>query len=204
MCGPEGWQDAYRLPQGGFVGRLSVRGGEDWIAKEDGADPRRRLRPLQEGLRQVGPRAVSVRLAVRVDALREKGAVCSAPADGPVAPVGRAHRRRRAPVLSGLSARRCRRVLATDTPASWSNKASSPKTWFHWSRSNGGPTTSTKHSSKPLECTPSRGGQWCRPCTTTNQRTKKGPVDAVNINEASDSLPTLLRKEPGSHVGHVG
>lgn len=38
VCGPEGWQDEYRPTQGGFICRLSIRCGEDWIAKEDGAD----------------------------------------------------------------------------------------------------------------------------------------------------------------------
>lgn len=38
VCGPEGWQDEYRPTQGGFICRLSIRCGEDWIAKEDGTD----------------------------------------------------------------------------------------------------------------------------------------------------------------------
>ena len=38
VCGPEGWQDEYSPIQGGFLCRLSIRYGEDWIAKEDGAD----------------------------------------------------------------------------------------------------------------------------------------------------------------------
>ena len=79
VCGPEGWQDEYRLTQGGFICRLSIRCGEAWIAKEDGADVSA-IEPTKGGVSDrfkraasSGVRAVSIRLAVRVDALRKKG-----------------------------------------------------------------------------------------------------------------------------------
>ena len=108
VCGPEGWQDEYRPTQGGFICRLSIRCGEDWIAKEDGADVSA-IEPTKGGVSdsfkraasQVGHRAVSVRLAVRVDALREEGQVRSTQADAPLAHLGRANERCRTPALSG-------------------------------------------------------------------------------------------------------
>lgn len=39
VCGPENWQVSYAAgPAGGVICRLSIRCGDDWITKEDGAD----------------------------------------------------------------------------------------------------------------------------------------------------------------------
>lgn len=38
-CGPDGWRDEYRAgPDGGVLCRLSLRFGDEWIAKEDVAE----------------------------------------------------------------------------------------------------------------------------------------------------------------------
>ena len=39
VCGPENWRDDYRQVQGGFICDLSIRVGDEWITKSDGADP---------------------------------------------------------------------------------------------------------------------------------------------------------------------
>jgi len=40
VCGPGGWQVSYNVvPGAGMIARLSIKVGDEWVTKEDGADP---------------------------------------------------------------------------------------------------------------------------------------------------------------------
>lgn len=56
VCGPENWRDEYRAIEDGFICALSIRCGDEWITKEDGAD-KSDTEPLKGGISDALKRA---------------------------------------------------------------------------------------------------------------------------------------------------